>query len=360
VGIAAIFVLLGLLAVLLMPNFTRARTQAHSNAVVNNLRQIDGAKQQWALENKKSPDDVPTWTDLQPYLGREGRQVPSVRGEEYVLGQVAEPPVATVGGETKYTLDDGRELGLGSRPASASAQRYVADSRSDVIEHQVASARFGMATQPEPADRRYYFRGLAKSTREGGGAGAGGQGGFGGGGLGLPGRVSGPDAAATTHSSSRDRGQRRLVEIALPAKSQEEASERLLRRSRQRYLPTSGLALEQSASERWDMPAGLWKGRLRHRRRNRPQRWVTCQLSVSTFRPGITSVESSGMPMRAWRQPLRQPKLMAMSRSLPATRRCNHSLRPRSRQGRAASRRLRRGQGWRFSWTLWPRQLRMT
>jgi Mg-chelatase subunit ChlD len=188
VGIAAIFVLLGLLAVLLMPNFTRARTQAHSNAVVNNLRQIDGAKQQWALENKKSPDDVPTWTDLQPYLGREGRQVPSVRGEEYVLGQVAEPPVATVGGETKYTLDDGRERSLASLPTSGVFQGSVADSRSDVVEQQVASARFGMATQPEPADRRYYFRGLAESAREGGGAGAGGQGGFGGGGWGVAGR----------------------------------------------------------------------------------------------------------------------------------------------------------------------------
>ena|SRR5437016_4449865 len=35
---------------------------------INNLRQIDGAKQQWALENKKAAEDVPTATDLASYF----------------------------------------------------------------------------------------------------------------------------------------------------------------------------------------------------------------------------------------------------------------------------------------------------
>jgi len=37
-------------------------------ACFHNLRQIDGAEEQWALENHKTTNDTPTWTDLQGYL----------------------------------------------------------------------------------------------------------------------------------------------------------------------------------------------------------------------------------------------------------------------------------------------------
>ncbi|MSU58298.1 MAG: hypothetical protein EXS35_08975 [Pedosphaera sp.] len=38
------------------------------NACINNLRQMDGAAQQWALENKKKLEDKVTWKDITPYL----------------------------------------------------------------------------------------------------------------------------------------------------------------------------------------------------------------------------------------------------------------------------------------------------
>ena len=50
---AAVALLLG--AAIAIPNFVKARTTSCKNACINNLRQIDGAKEQWALENKK-PD----------------------------------------------------------------------------------------------------------------------------------------------------------------------------------------------------------------------------------------------------------------------------------------------------------------
>ena len=40
----------------------------HRNTCINNLRQIDGAKQQWALEKNKAGDAVPTVKNLLPYL----------------------------------------------------------------------------------------------------------------------------------------------------------------------------------------------------------------------------------------------------------------------------------------------------
>ena len=51
--------IIGLLAAIAIPNFVQARKTSQTNACLNNLRQIDGAKQQWALENGKHSADVP-------------------------------------------------------------------------------------------------------------------------------------------------------------------------------------------------------------------------------------------------------------------------------------------------------------
>ena len=57
VEIMIVVAIIGLLAAIAIPNFVRARTQSQKNACINNLRQIDGAIQQWALENKAGPTD---------------------------------------------------------------------------------------------------------------------------------------------------------------------------------------------------------------------------------------------------------------------------------------------------------------
>ena len=54
VEIMIVVAIIGLLAAIAIPNFVRARTQSQKNACVNNLRQIDAAANQFALEQKKS------------------------------------------------------------------------------------------------------------------------------------------------------------------------------------------------------------------------------------------------------------------------------------------------------------------
>ena len=49
VEIMIVVAIIGLLAAIAIPNFVRARNTAQKNTCINNLRQIDGAKQQWAL-----------------------------------------------------------------------------------------------------------------------------------------------------------------------------------------------------------------------------------------------------------------------------------------------------------------------
>jgi prepilin-type N-terminal cleavage/methylation domain-containing protein len=68
VEIMIVVAIIGLLAAIAIPNFVRARTQSQKNACINNLRQIDGAVQQWALENKQSPSASVSFTDISSYL----------------------------------------------------------------------------------------------------------------------------------------------------------------------------------------------------------------------------------------------------------------------------------------------------
>lgn len=68
-----------------------------ASACINVLRQIDGAKQQWALENRKSTESAVNAADLTPYL--RGNMLPRCpAGGTYVLGSVAQQPSCTVPG----------------------------------------------------------------------------------------------------------------------------------------------------------------------------------------------------------------------------------------------------------------------
>jgi prepilin-type N-terminal cleavage/methylation domain-containing protein len=70
VEIMIVVAIIGLLAAIAIPNFVHARTVSQQNACINNLRQIDGAKQQWALETKAAAGATPVLSNIQPYLGR--------------------------------------------------------------------------------------------------------------------------------------------------------------------------------------------------------------------------------------------------------------------------------------------------
>lgn len=61
---AAVVAPVGILAAIAIPNFVKARSTAQKNTCRANLRQIDGAKQQWAIENKKKSSDQPRSDEL--------------------------------------------------------------------------------------------------------------------------------------------------------------------------------------------------------------------------------------------------------------------------------------------------------
>ena len=50
VEIMIVVAIIGLLAAIAIPNFMRARAKSQQNACINNLRQIDAAINEWAME----------------------------------------------------------------------------------------------------------------------------------------------------------------------------------------------------------------------------------------------------------------------------------------------------------------------
>ena len=63
-------------------------------ACYSNLRIIDGAEQQWALENHKTTNDMPTWIDLHGYMRSTNIICPS--GGKYRLSRIGEPPSCSI------------------------------------------------------------------------------------------------------------------------------------------------------------------------------------------------------------------------------------------------------------------------
>ena len=64
VEIMIVVAIIGLLAAIAIPNFVKARTASQKNACIANLKQMDGAKATWALEQKKTTTDSPADSDL--------------------------------------------------------------------------------------------------------------------------------------------------------------------------------------------------------------------------------------------------------------------------------------------------------
>ncbi len=98
VEIMIVVAIIGLLAAIAIPNFVRARQTSQTNACLNNLRQIDGAKQQFALENGKNSAYDVQQADITPYLGR------GAAGSVATICCPLTSPVVALGGYTIGTV----------------------------------------------------------------------------------------------------------------------------------------------------------------------------------------------------------------------------------------------------------------
>ena len=85
VEIMIVVAIIGLLAAIAVPNFVQARTSARRNTCINNLRLIQAAKDQYAIEQNKDDTVVPVAADVSPYF----------KGSQLVSGLPKEPQAGT-------------------------------------------------------------------------------------------------------------------------------------------------------------------------------------------------------------------------------------------------------------------------
>ena len=101
VEIMVVVGIIGLILTMAIPNFINARRKARASVCVNNLHQIHGAKQQWALDTDAAEDATPATTVLgSDYL--EGWPLCPQSGT-YSVNAVSSIPTCDVG--TNNTAD---------------------------------------------------------------------------------------------------------------------------------------------------------------------------------------------------------------------------------------------------------------
>jgi hypothetical protein len=76
-----------------VPNYVHSGT-TKTMGIFSNLRQLDGAAQQWGIDHGRKATDTATREDLAPYLIH--GWIKPVAGENYILKTLAESPEAVL------------------------------------------------------------------------------------------------------------------------------------------------------------------------------------------------------------------------------------------------------------------------
>jgi hypothetical protein len=106
--IIVLLIIVWFVAWISIPSFIHEPNTSPANACINNLRQIDGAKNQWALEHNAKSNDIVTINDIRPYIERErnnafikldakGNLPKCPSGGTYTIGKIGEPPTCSLG-----------------------------------------------------------------------------------------------------------------------------------------------------------------------------------------------------------------------------------------------------------------------
>jgi hypothetical protein len=89
--------IIGFIVWIAIPNFNHDGHNSPTLRCINNLRQIDGAINEWAMENGKTNGVIVTGNDIKPYLklGPDGQLPKCPMGGKYVLGKIGVYPHVT-------------------------------------------------------------------------------------------------------------------------------------------------------------------------------------------------------------------------------------------------------------------------
>jgi prepilin-type N-terminal cleavage/methylation domain-containing protein len=100
VEIMIVVLIIGILMAIAVPNFVKARESSRKSACVSSLKQIDSAKEQWAMDNKKDAGATVALTDLvgSTLYIKATPECPS--GGTYTVNNVGTNPACSTSGHT--------------------------------------------------------------------------------------------------------------------------------------------------------------------------------------------------------------------------------------------------------------------
>lgn len=98
IEILIVVLIIGILLGVAVPQWMRAREAARGKACVDNLRLIDGAKEQWAMENRKGAGDAVVEADLWPHYLKGNAFPTCAGGGAYTIGTIGQPPQCSLHG----------------------------------------------------------------------------------------------------------------------------------------------------------------------------------------------------------------------------------------------------------------------
>jgi prepilin-type N-terminal cleavage/methylation domain-containing protein len=101
VEIMIVVLIIGILMAIAVPNFIRARENSRRSTCIANLKQIDAAKEQWAMETRQAPGATPAQADLvgdaaNPGYIKNWPTCPS--GGTYTINPVGTNPTCSIAG----------------------------------------------------------------------------------------------------------------------------------------------------------------------------------------------------------------------------------------------------------------------
>lgn len=96
VEIMIVVLIIGILMAIAVPNFVQARNSSRKSTCQASLKQIDSAKEQWAMDNKKDSGATVAWADLTPTYLKAQPACPS--GGTLTIGNIGTNPSCSTAG----------------------------------------------------------------------------------------------------------------------------------------------------------------------------------------------------------------------------------------------------------------------
>ncbi|MDT8391498.1 MAG: prepilin-type N-terminal cleavage/methylation domain-containing protein [Lentisphaeria bacterium] len=98
IEIMIVVAIIALLALIALPNFMKAREDAREATCEANLKQIHGAKQQWAISTNQLDTATPALSDLADYFSTSENSIACPAGGTYTIGAVNTEPTCSING----------------------------------------------------------------------------------------------------------------------------------------------------------------------------------------------------------------------------------------------------------------------